>query len=359
MNILIKSISILMVTCLLLSCGDEEITRSFDGEVIVDFDYTVIPNPDGDGTVVTLTPSSTGATSYEIDWGDGSSISTVVSGDAAEHDYPNPSTTEIADQTSEYLVIVRAQANELADSPRPLEISVTYDLDGDGVFGEDECPRFAAGISPDSDERTGCPSIPSVAGIVSTRADSDVIAIFSDGVENPNFNVLGNDDFGVGYLPYSFNASDVNYYAAFEETTKFAVDPVGVVIGDLDYGDVLYRDVERDNNVLQYSFLDSVAMSFSAIDLTAANENVASLTNLSLEIYSNEVDFISISLMDGEEIYEFDDLTITAGTWNTIDLTLPAGLVDGSIDHISFKEGSSATASGSETIYLDNVYLYK
>ncbi len=360
MKFFTKGIGVLLIAVFLISCEEEEVDSSPGGQVISGFDYTIVANSDGDGTMVTLTPSGIGATSFEIDWGDGTAVTTISSGEEATHDYANPTTTDIADQTSEYLVVVTASGSDVPETRRPLNLSVTFDLDEDGVFGEDECPRYAAGGSPDGD-RTGCPSIPSVAGLVSTRPDSDIISIFSDGVENPDFSTPDNDNFGVGYLAYDFNASEVDFFASPGEDTKFLMDAVSVVIGDLDDGKTLIRDEERDNAVLQYAFLDEVSIAFAAIDLTASNEDVSSLTNLHLQVYSTEVDELLVTLIDSEneETYEFDSQALINGDWATIDITLPAGLVDGSIDEIQIKEGSAATTSGSKTIYVDNVYLYK
>ena len=359
MNLFKKGIGAFLLIGLIVSCGDDGVTIP-TGEVITGVDFTVVPNADGDGTVVTLTPVGTGATSFEVDFGDGSAIATVAAGNVLEHDYPNPTGTAIADQTSEYLIILTAKGDNLADVPRPLNVEVTYDLDGDGVFAGDECPRFAAGGSPDGD-RTGCPTIASVAGIVSARADSDVISIFSDGVANPNFNSLGHEDFGVGYLGYSYSVSEADYFANAGEDAKFKLDAVPVVIGDLDDGDILDRNVERDNNVLQYAFLDSASIAFGAVDLTAANSDVPSLTNLHLQVYSTEIDGLLITLIDSEseEEFEFDDQAVANGAWTAIDIALPAGLVDGSIDQIQIEVGGSSSATGSKSLYVDNVYLYK
>lgn len=359
MKSIIKGIGVLVFIGLLSSCGDDEV-RPSAGDVISGFDYSVVPNADGDGTVVTLNPTSIGATTYEIDWGDGSGVTTVAAGNAAEHDYANPTTSEIADQTSEYLINVTAKGDGLSDSKRPLEVSITFDLDGDGVFGEDECPRFAAGVSPD-DDRTGCPAIPTVAGVVSTQVDGDLISIFSDGVENPNFNNFGDDDFGIGYIDYSLSVSEANFFASAGEDTKFVLDAVPVLIGELETDSVVYKFVERDNSVLQYAFLDETMISFAPVDLTAANENVPNLTTLHLEAYSTEIDQLLITLFDSgsDESFEFDNQVITNGVWTSIDITLPIDLVDGNIDQIQIEVGTSGTATGNKTLYVDNVYLYK
>ncbi len=357
MNSLIKGIGALLLAGLIISCGDDEIERS-TGEVITGFDFTLSSNADGDGTVYTFTPSAMGATSFEVDFGDGSSAVTVADGSSVEHDYPNPTSTAIADQTSEYLVIVTATGDNVPETRRPLDIEVTFDLDGDGVFGVDECPRYAAGGSPDSD-RTGCPTIPTVAGIVSTQADNDLISIFSDGVANPNFNNFGHADFGVGYIGYEFGASGADYFAAAGEEIKFELDAVPVVIGDLDDGDVLTRNVERDNSVLQYAFLDLATIAFEAVDLTSANTDVPNLSNLHLEVFSTEIDALLITLKDGDESFVFDDVNLLNGAWTDIDITLPAGLIDGSIDQIQIEVGTSGTATGNQTVYIDNIYLNK
>lgn len=130
-NLFKKGISALLLVALMLSCvnddGDniliERLTPTGLGQVVLS-SFDVVAS--GDGTLVTVTPLSVGADSYEVDFGDDSSTEDVLiiteQNGSVTYDYPN--TFETVTYT---ISVVGKSAEGIADSDvRTVDIEIIH-----------------------------------------------------------------------------------------------------------------------------------------------------------------------------------------------------------------------------------------
>ena len=119
MNIFKKGIFALLITGLIVSCEEDDSIMAHEntegtGLTEISFSsFEATPGPDEngieDGTYVTVKPLAVGVTSYNVDFGDGSTPVTITepggTAATASHDYPN----ELEEVT--YTITVTAKSN--------------------------------------------------------------------------------------------------------------------------------------------------------------------------------------------------------------------------------------------------------
>lgn len=130
MNKLKNWMYILTVLVFAVACGSDETEDISDNgggtSVITNVDF--VTSIDGNGTVVTVTPSATAATSFEVDFGtDATDDVLATAGVPVSYDYP--------DETATYTITVTAKANGLADVIAEKQITVTYEIPQTDVIG--------------------------------------------------------------------------------------------------------------------------------------------------------------------------------------------------------------------------------
>lgn len=130
-----KGIFILFGLSLIIACSsDDDPVATTPSVSITNLSFTAVAS--GDGTVVTVTPSSTGGTSYSVDFGSSASDDVIpTAGPAVSYDYPNESAT--------YTIVVTASATGADNVTKSEEFTVTFvapdpsDLEGTWVLFHD------------------------------------------------------------------------------------------------------------------------------------------------------------------------------------------------------------------------------
>ena len=308
MNLFKKGIYALLITGLIISCvEDDDIVRSTESAIgtglteitFSSFEATSGPDENGieDGTYVTVKPLSIGASSYTVDFGDGSPVVTISEqGGSASHDYSN----EAKEET--YTITVTAKSDKGLDSV---------------VKTEDITVEHAATAV------TSAPDSPIIL-------DENAYAIFSDGIEID----------GV-FTAYTNKPSSSN----FED-------------GDAEYNEVAVGDI--NNKVIQYSRLNgtnTASITFGTAIIIAdvfGTDASADYIHLDLNsIHDLGVDKVKISL--GGKTFE---QTLENDVWTGVDIDFASeGITQ--IDDITLELGTGGTASNEATLNVDNIYLYR
>ncbi|MEM6295773.1 MAG: hypothetical protein AAGA54_31160, partial [Myxococcota bacterium] len=147
-----KVFGFLLLLVIAVSCGDDDRPNPTGLTEITLSSFSA--EASGDGTIVTVTPVSIGASSYVVDFGDPNSDSDVITiaeqGGSTSYDYPN----ESAEVT--YTITVTAQSDE-GFSPATLTNDVTV-------------------VHTPPVELSSAPSSPNLSA-------SNVYSLFSDGME--------------------------------------------------------------------------------------------------------------------------------------------------------------------------------
>jgi PKD repeat protein len=308
MNLFKKGILALLITGFMISaCDKDDILKPddivLDGRGLTEISFSslsakVVEDENGakDGTYVTVTPIAIGVTSYDVDFGDGSPVTTLEASEKSiSHDYTN----EVEQAT--YTITVTAKSNEGLESvTKTTNITVTHEV-------------TAITSTPDSP----------------TVLDENVYAIFSDGIE-----VDG------AFVAYSNNASGVNFDAS--SSTEYNK----VTVGDM------------SNNVIQYSRLhkDKVAaITFSPpimiADVFGTGES-ADYFHMDLHtIYEIGVENVNITLGGKSFVQNLEN-----NTWTGFDIDFAAeGITQ--IDEITIERGVGANSNNEATVNVDNIYL--
>ena len=299
MNFIKKGIGALLIAGLLVtvSCKkDEEPNPTGLTEITLS---SIEWSADGDGTIVTVSPVSVGATSLEIDFGDPNStedVFVIEQGGSATYDYPN----EVAEVT--YTLTVTAQSDKgLTPVTKTEDIDVTH------------VPDATITTAPDSPE-----------GSV-----SNVFAIFTDGL-----------DWADGFLAYRWGEPASGGTAvAVEDNNLLRLSRLGTE------GEALTVKTITPS----VAFGDGIAATHMHLDVFSE--------------FAEGIDVLKVTLVNtgGSEEYVVDGLNLTDGEWVSFDLDLAADFSASvsAIDSIIFELGTGGTANDHASIFVDNIYLYK
>ena len=303
MNLLKKGISALLITGLIVSCSDDDI--STPGEtmsVLSSFATTA----SGDGTIVTVTPLSVGVDSYVVDFGHaGSTANISEQNGSASYDYPN----EV--EEVDYTITVTTKAAGQADITKTQNITVIHT----------PAPIGTTPASPSGN-------------------DSDVFAIFSNGM-----------DFNDGLL-------------AWENRLDQAKDVIANIV-PVDGNDVIQISrLGAEDGVVGLDEEVVIAEAFAAPKND--NPDGIGATHIHFDIHSvfaEGIDKLKITLINGDndDEYVIDGIDLTDGDWASFDYDLAtdfsAPVVR--IDEIKFELGTGGTANDHATINVDNITLSK
>ncbi len=297
MNFIKIGISALLLAGLMISCGEDDKPSPKGLSKIVLSSFSV--EASGDGTIVTVTPLSIGATSVVVDFGDAGSTSDVITidqGSSATYDYPNES------EEVTYTITVTAESDEgLASVTKTSDVTIIH------------IPEASLTSLPDAP----------------TGSVSNVFAIFSDGLE-----------FNGGLIPYRWGVAATG----------------GTAITVNDESVLRLSRLGTDAGTLAVASIDPSAAFGDGIAATHIHFDVNS-------DFAAGIDVLKVTLVNtgATETYEIDDLALTDGDWASFDLDLStdfSGAVS-AIDEIVFELGNGGTANDHASIYLDNIYLYK
>jgi len=298
MNILIKGISVLLLACLIVSCGDDDTLnpKGLSETILSSFSATA----SGDGTIITVTPVSIGATSYTVDFGDPDSSSDVLTiteqGGSVSYDYPNE-----LEEVTYTITVTSASDKGLSAKTLTEDVKIVHTV----ISSINTVPA-----SP-------------------MKANADVFALFSDGM-----------DYDGGFLEYRWG----------EAATGGTLVPVG------DNSVVQLSRLGKSARALTVKTVEPSEAFGMGIAATHIHFDVHS-------DFAEGIDKLKVTLVNegASESYEIDGLDLSDGAWTSFDLDLAAdfsGAVT-AIDEISFELGTGGTAMDHASIHVDNVYLYK
>ena len=307
MDLLKKGILTLLVIVFITSCEENDFipTENYTGTGLTEITFSslsisVEADEDGlkDGTYITVKPLAIGVSSYEVDFGAGTSPITIIgaSGTSVSYDYSNDF------ETANYTITVTAKSDKgLSDVVLTDNITVNHSIN-------------SVSSSPDS------PII----------LNGNVFSIFSDGTQNDG-----------ALNAYTNTISGSNLEAGTAEYNE-------VEVGNL------------KNKVIQYSRLQgtnkaSITFSTPIIIADVFGTN-ASADYLHVDLHSiHEVGVDKVKITLGGKTFE---QTLTNNVWTGLDLDFASeGITQ--IDAITFELGAGATASNEATLNVDNIYLYR
>ena len=307
MDLLKKGILTLFVIVFITSCEENDFipTENYTGTGLTEITFSSLSssveadeNGLKDGTYITVKPLAIGVSSYEVDFGAGTSPITIsgASGTTVSYDYSNDF------ETANYTITVTAKSDKgLSDVVLTDNITVNHSIN-------------TVSSSPDS------PII----------LNGNVFSVFSDGTQND------------GTLnAYTNTISGSNLEAGTAEYNE-------VEVGDL------------KNKVIQYSRLQgtnkaSITFSTPIIIADVFGTN-ASADYLHVDLHSiHEVGVDKVKITLGGKTFE---QTLTNNVWTGLDIDFASeGITQ--IDAITFELGADATASNEATLNVDNIYLYR
>lgn len=303
-NLLKKGISAIVLSGLVLSSCESD-TMLDPGDVtgtgtgiqqVVLSSFTA--EVSGDGTLVSVTPLSIGADSYEVDFGDTTTTEDVLTiteqGGSVVYDYPNDL------EEVEYTITVTGKSDGKDDSDiRTNVLKITH--------------------SP-----TALTSVP-VSPIID---NANVLSVFSDGLEADG-----------ALTAYTTTASNVNVDAG---TAQYIAAEVG----------------DAPNNVAQYSKLTNAiaTVSFDEIVVADAFATGESADSLHIDLHSiHEIGVDKVKISIGGQSFEQD---LVSDEWTSFDIDLSDEGIT-SIDDITFELGTDGTATDEATLNIDNIYLHR
>jgi len=305
MNLIKKGISALLIAGLIvLSCSDDD-TGTFQSStyiVLSSFEAT----PSGDGTIITVTPLSVGVDSYVVDFGhNGSTVTISEQNGSASYDYPN----EVEEVT--YTITVTAQSAGQTDVIKTEDITVTHK----------PAPVETTAASPSGN-------------------DSDVFAIFSDGM-----------DFDGGLLSWE-NRIDVADVIA-DTIVVNGNDVIQISRLGAEAGVITFDD---DEVIVAEAFASPANDNPDGIGATDIHFDVHS-------VFAEGIDKLKITLVNGDNGNEYvlDGIDLTDGEWTGLDYDLATDFSAPviRIDEIKFEVGTGGTANDHATIHVDNITLTK
>ena len=307
MDLLKKGILTLLVIVFITSCEENDFipTENYTGTGLTEITFSSLSssveadeNGLKDGTYITVKPLAIGVSSYEVDFGAGTSPITIsgASGTNVSYDYSNDF------ETANYTITVTAKSDKgLSDVVLTDNITVNHSIN-------------TVSSSPDS------PII----------LNGNVFSVFSDGTQNDG-----------ALNAYTNTISGSNIEAGTAEYNE-------VEVGDL------------KNKVIQYSRLQgtnkaSITFSTPIIIADVFGTN-ASADYLHVDLHSiHEVGVDKVKITLGGKTFE---QTLTNNVWTGLDIDFASeGITQ--IDAITFELGADATASNEATLNVDNIYLYR
>lgn len=298
MNILKKGISILLLAGLMVSCSDDDTLNptGLSETIFSSFSATA----SGDGTIITVTPVSIGASSFTVDFGDPNSTSDVLTisqqGGSVSYDYPNE-----VEEVTYTITVTSASDKGLAAKTLTEDVTIVHSV------------ISSIGTVPAS------PS----------RANADVFAVFSDGM-----------DFDGGFLEYRWGeAAAGGTVVQVDGNNVVQLSRLGSSAKALSVGTIVPSE----------AFGGGIAATYIHFDVHSD--------------FAEGIDKLKVTLVNegASESYEVDGLDLADGDWTSFDFDLAtdfSGVVT-AIDEISFELGTGGTAKDHATIHVDNVYLYK
>ncbi len=360
-------LSALLVVSFIWSCEEEEFgSTDFVSGVDAPANVSASVRVTQDNTgVVTITPVSTGASSYIVDFGDNSIEESVIPGSGAVHTYEegtytatitaislNGLTTTINQEvvvsykapenlvvtiendaaitkqvnvtaTADYVTSYEVYFGESTDETPvefDLEETVSYQYEEAGTYTIRVVAMSAAIETTEYTEEFLVTAIlqPLSAAPTPTRASTDVISIFSDAY------------IGVSPIDYNPNWGQSTSY------TEISLDGDNII----QYGDLTYQGI--DFNTVP---VDASTMEFIHVDIWTADEDFTAKIS-------------PISSGPNEAAY---DLEFTANGWTSFDIPISYFIdANASLDFsdiIQFK--FDGVPSGEGTIFVDNLYFYK
>ena len=307
MDLLKKGILTLLVIVFITSCEENDFipTENYTGTGLTEITFSSLSssveadeNGLKDGTYITVKPIAIGVSSYEVDFGAGTSPITIsgASGTNVSYDYSNDF------ETANYTITVTAKSDKgLSDVVLTDNITVKHSIN-------------TVSSAPDS------PII----------LNGNVFSVFSDGTQNDG-----------ALNAYTNTISGSNIEAGTAEYNE-------VEVGNL------------KNKVIQYSRLQgtnkaSITFSTPIIIADVFGTN-ASADYLHVDLHSiHEVGVDKVKITLGGKTFE---QTLTNNVWTGLDLDFASeGITQ--IDAITFELGAGATASNEATLNVDNIYLYR
>jgi hypothetical protein len=148
MSFLKKGMYALLFVGLVTACGgsdDEPMPPVAPTITVLEFTTTA----SGDGTIISVLPSSVGGTSYTVDFGTEATDDVIeTAGAAVEYDYPN------VDGSTSYSIVVTAKADGMADVSKTTEVAVVFVAPTSLVNFEDDAEvdlvyKVKAGVTMD------------------------------------------------------------------------------------------------------------------------------------------------------------------------------------------------------------------
>lgn len=273
MNLLNKGIITLLFVGLVLGCTEDDIdvapaeggTANGITKVVLSSFEAVIS---GDGTVVTVTPLSVGADSYEVDFGDDTSTEDVLTisgqGGSVTYDYPN----ELETVTYTISVVGKSQGQATDSDVRTANLEITHEV-------------------------TALETVP----VSPTAADVDVLSIFTDG-----YSSTVDADFEDGTAQYTALAvgdNNVIQYSRLRDATKASISfDSSVVIADAfgagQSADSLHIDLHSIHNIgvdkVKISLggktydQDLVSDEWTSFDIDLALEGITTIDDIVFEL---------------------------------------------------------------------------
>ncbi|MFY0598905.1 MAG: PKD domain-containing protein [Cyclobacteriaceae bacterium] len=298
-NIIKRGIGALLFVGLLVSCNEDDKPNPKGLSEMVFSSFSA--EASGDGTLVTVTPVSIGATSYAVDFGDLNSSDDLLTiaehGGSVTYDYPN----EV--EEVKYVISVTALSDEGLSS-----VTLTDTIEVFHVPAASTLSSVAA----------------SPVGTI-----SNVFALFTDGMDDAD-----------GFLEYRWGEVAAGGTAlAVDDNNVIQLSRLGSSPAGLSMGTVATAD----------AFGDGIAATHIHFDVYSD--------------FSEGIDVLKVALVNegASEEYAIDELALTDGEWASFDLDLAADFSAAvtSIDEITFELGTGGTASDHASIFVDNVYLHK
>ena len=306
MNLLKKGILALLIAGVAVSCeSDDTIVTPIEGDTGTGLTEITFPilniDESGDGTIVTVTPQGLGVDYYEVDFGDPTSTTDLVTitdiafRGSAVYDYPN----EV--EEVDYTITVTAKSNKgFADVVMTDDITVIHEVES----------------------ITTSPSSPTEDG------RNNVFSIYTNGFEYEGSFISYNASTGVS------GGKEVNL------TSNPSIE---------------FSRLGADAGVLELS---------DDIVITDAFASGIGVSDIHFDIHSNfatGIDVLKITLVDNMSSIEYviDGVNLTDGEWASFDYNLATDFSAPVVqfDEIKFEVGTGGTANDHATINIDNIYM--
>ncbi len=296
MNYIKNGVGALLIAALIGACGEDDKPNPTGLSEITFSSFST--EASGDGTIISVSPVSIGASSFVVDFGDPNSEEDILTiddqGGSVSYDYPNE------EESVTYTISVTAKSDEgFSDVTLTNDVEVVHTI---------------------------TPMITSVPASPSLR-DANVFALFSDGFEfNGNLYGWEHGEAATGGTVVSVGDNSVTHFPRVGSTagvlTVPTVETASAIVGIAAVTDIHF-DVYSD--------------------------------------FAEGIDLLKITIVNGASNYVVDGLSLTNGEWTGFDLSLTNGFSGSveAIDEIRFELGTGGNANDHASIFVDNVYLYR